>query len=69
MKVLFRFIAILLTVMFVASCATHHPYARAKVKPGKKRTCNCPDFGYNSGKPASAIYFYVNSGDLNNPAN
>ena len=59
MKIYTKLTALLLVVLFLGSCAAHHPYAKARPKAGKKKSCNCPDFGYNSGKAAKGIYFYL----------
>jgi len=64
MKAIHRYAILILIVTFLGSCAAHHPYARAKPKAGKKKSCNCPDFGFNSGNHASGLYFYVNGGHL-----
>jgi hypothetical protein len=53
-----KFTLYIFLVIFLASCAAHHPYAKARPKPGKKKSCNCPDFGYNPGKHAYGTYFY-----------
>jgi hypothetical protein len=66
MKVFYKFSIILLISIFLGSCAVHHPYARARPKAGKKKSCNCPDFGYNSPKPASETYFYIHAFELKN---
>jgi len=60
MKRFFNLPVIFIIVILLGSCAAHHPYAKARPKPGKKKSCNCPDFGYNPGKSSDKIYFYIN---------
>jgi len=64
MKVFFKLPALLLLILFLGSCAAHHPYAKARPKPGKKKSCNCPDFGYKSGKSPSGVYFYIKASEI-----
>jgi hypothetical protein len=63
MMVKYRLGWIILISVFLTSCAVNHPYARSRPKPGKKKSCNCPDFGLNSIKNKSNWYFYPKISD------
>jgi hypothetical protein len=64
MRIFTKLTVLFLAVLFLGSCAAHHPYAKARPKAGKKKSCNCPDFGFNRGITNGGIYFYINN-DIN----
>ena len=45
-------------IILLGACAVHHPYAKARPRPGKKKSCNCPDFGDNLNKSKTPYYIY-----------
>ncbi len=69
MKIFAKLATLLLVIVFLVSCAAHHPYAKARPKAGKKKSCNCPDFGYNPRKAAYGAYFVINAENAEHTAN